>query len=133
MGDRAFSRLNIVAKSAERYAAYFYEQTSVFDAHISRDDVPHIVISFTPREYGKEYVGLLIVEADDIQWTYEVHGTYPPYKPPDKSQMRPKVITDSKQNSPSAKSVRQTPKRGASRGSSPRSSNFNTPSKTYLL
>lgn len=32
----------------------------------------NFVISFNPAEYGKNYTGKLIIETDDMQWTYEV-------------------------------------------------------------
>lgn len=41
-------------------------------------------LSFTPNEYGKVYNGKLIIETSEMQWTYEVRGTYPQYVPPKK-------------------------------------------------
>ena len=32
--------------------------------------------------YGKFYQGKLIVETEEMQWTYEVHGNLPRYDPP---------------------------------------------------
>ena len=69
---------------------YFYEPPVVFDVKTGQDEQgsPEIRISFTPREFGREYVAVLIVETEESQWIHEVHGTHPPYVPPDKSQMK---------------------------------------------
>merc|ERR1711916_188711 len=40
------------------------------------------VLSFTPTEYGKTQVGMLVIQTDEIQWTYEVRGIPPIYTPP---------------------------------------------------
>ena len=38
---------------------------------------------FTPREYhGKPLVGKLVVQTEEMQWSYEVRGTHPKYVPP---------------------------------------------------
>ena len=42
----------------------------------------NFVVSFTPKIYGKFYQGKIIVETEEMQWTYEVHGNLPRYEPP---------------------------------------------------
>ena len=39
-------------------------------------------MSFSPREYGKEVTGRLVVQTEEMQWLYEVRGTRPQYKVP---------------------------------------------------
>merc|ERR1712096_105861 len=40
------------------------------------------VISYFPTEYGKPKIGRLIIKTDEMQWTYEIRGSFPEYKPP---------------------------------------------------
>lgn len=40
------------------------------------------VVSFSPTVYGKPLVAKLIVQTEDMQWTYEIKGTHPKYQPP---------------------------------------------------
>jgi hypothetical protein len=40
------------------------------------------VVSFTPKEYGKTMVGRLVIETEEMQWSYEVRGSHPRYVPP---------------------------------------------------
>mmetsp|Transcript_28943 Transcript_28943/g.66987 ORF Transcript_28943/g.66987 Transcript_28943/m.66987 type:complete len:2816 (+) Transcript_28943:96-8543(+) len=42
----------------------------------------NFVLSFAPSEYGKNYVGKLVIETEEMQWTYEVRGVHPQYQPP---------------------------------------------------
>ena len=42
----------------------------------------NFVISFNPASYGKLYKGKLVVETDEMQWTYQVHGDHPKYQVP---------------------------------------------------
>lgn len=54
-------------------------------------------VSFTPVEYGKQYVGKLLIVTEDMQWTYEVRGTHPRYVAPTASasvvtKMDPAVV-----------------------------------------
>lgn len=48
------------------------------------DAVTHtdLTVTFTPREYGRRYTGTLIVETDDMMWSFACVGTLPHYKPP---------------------------------------------------
>eukprot|EP00759_Apiculatamorpha_spiralis_P010205 PhF_6_TR17060/c1_g1_i1/m.26073 len=40
------------------------------------------VVTFASASYGKTVTGTLIVDTDDIQWRYEVHGVLPKYVAP---------------------------------------------------
>lgn len=40
------------------------------------------VITFVPIEYGQIKQGKLIIETDDMYWSYQVRGTLPKYEPP---------------------------------------------------
>lgn len=42
-------------------------------------------ISFTPVEYGKTKSAVLIIETDDMFWSYKVKGVLPKYNPPNVS------------------------------------------------
>ncbi|XP_070567350.1 cilia- and flagella-associated protein 47-like [Ptychodera flava] len=46
-------------------------------------------VSFTPRIYGKTYIGKLVVQTADMQWTYDVQGITPSYTPPTGQSERP--------------------------------------------
>jgi len=48
----------------------------------------NFVISFNPQSYGKFYKGKLVVETDEMQWTYEVHGEHPKYQVPKNSKAK---------------------------------------------
>ena len=40
-------------------------------------------MSFTPTEYGKAKVGKLVIQTEEMQWTYEIRGSHPQYKIPE--------------------------------------------------
>merc|ERR1712224_1025234 len=40
------------------------------------------IISFTPQKYGKIAIGKLVVQTEDMMWSYEVRGVHPLYKKP---------------------------------------------------
>ena len=46
-------------------------------------DGTNFIVSFTPTEYGKAKVGKLVIQTDEMQWTYEIKGSHPQYKIPD--------------------------------------------------
>merc|ERR1712166_118852 len=48
----------------------------------------NFVISFNPAAYGKLYKGKLVVETDEMQWTYQVHGDHPKYQVPRNSKAK---------------------------------------------
>ena len=47
------------------------------------------IVSFTPTEYGKAKIGKLVIQTEEMQWTYEVRGQHPKYVAP--TDMEPKV------------------------------------------
>lgn len=40
-------------------------------------DGTNFIVSFTPTEYGKAKVGKLIIQTEEMQWSYEIRGTHP--------------------------------------------------------
>ena len=58
------------------------------EAEANAHAVVPITITFTPREYGHEYVGTLLVESDEMLWKYTVKGTLPRYVPPATAGMK---------------------------------------------
>jgi len=45
-------------------------------------DGTNFIVSFTPTEYGKHKIGKLIIQTEEMQWTYEIRGSHPEYKIP---------------------------------------------------
>lgn len=43
----------------------------------------NFIVSFTPTEYGKAMLGRLIIQTEDMQWSYELRGSHPQYKIPE--------------------------------------------------
>ena len=41
------------------------------------------IVSFTPTEYGKAKMGRLVIQTEEMQWTYEIKGSHPQYKIPE--------------------------------------------------
>jgi hypothetical protein len=39
-------------------------------------------VTFAPKEYGKKFLGHLIIETDEMQWKYQIRGANPKYVPP---------------------------------------------------
>lgn len=48
-----------------------------------RGDGTVFIVSFTPTEYGKTQIGKLVIQTDEMQWTYELRGIPPEYKAPE--------------------------------------------------
>jgi len=46
-------------------------------------DGTNFIVSFTPTVYGKPKVGTLVIQTDEMQWTYEIRGSHPHYKIPE--------------------------------------------------
>merc|ERR1712083_761470 len=42
----------------------------------------NFIVSFTPTEYGKQKIGRLVIQTEEMQWTYEIRGSHPQYKIP---------------------------------------------------
>jgi hypothetical protein len=51
-------------------------------------------VSFTPVEYGKEKRGKLIIETNDMYWSYILKGSLPKYVPP-KTEIKRSRISSS--------------------------------------
>jgi len=47
------------------------------------DDETDFTVTFAPREYGKDMVGRLVIQTEEMQWLYDVRGTRPQYKVPE--------------------------------------------------
>tara|TARA_B110000208_G_C11735285_1_gene417915 strand:- start:70 stop:1479 length:1410 start_codon:yes stop_codon:yes gene_type:complete len=55
------------------------------------EDPAQFIVSFTPTEYGKMFVGRLVVLTELMQWTFEVRGTHASYTAPDATQIRSRI------------------------------------------
>jgi hypothetical protein len=42
----------------------------------------NFIVSFTPTEYGKAKTGRLVIQTEEMQWTYEIRGSHPHYQIP---------------------------------------------------
>lgn len=42
----------------------------------------NFIVSFTPTEYGKAKTGKLVIQTEEMQWTYEIKGSHPHYQIP---------------------------------------------------
>lgn len=42
----------------------------------------NFIVSFTPTEYGKAKTGKLVIQTEEMQWTYEIRGSHPHYQIP---------------------------------------------------
>jgi hypothetical protein len=51
-------------------------------APYSSEESTEFKVSFHPKTYGKPFVGRLVVETEEMQWTYEVIGEHPKYTGP---------------------------------------------------
>merc|ERR1711862_1059326 len=49
------------------------------------------IITYKPTEYGKPVQGKLIIQTEDVYWSYLVRGTHPKYRAPVAD--KPKVAT----------------------------------------
>ncbi len=50
-----------------------------------RGDGTVFIVSFTPTEYGKTQIGRLVIQTEEMQWSYEIRGVPPEYKAPEGS------------------------------------------------
>lgn len=46
-------------------------------------DGTNFMVSFTPTVYGKPKIGTLVIQTEEMQWTYEIRGSHPHYKIPE--------------------------------------------------
>ena len=58
-----------------------YPKTGLLDAY--GKEGTNFIVSFTPTEYGKAKIGKLVIQTEEMQWTYEIRGSHPQYKIPE--------------------------------------------------
>jgi hypothetical protein len=54
-------------------------------------DPAQFIISFTPTEYGKMFVGRLIILTELMQWSFEIRGTHASYTAPDSRRIESRI------------------------------------------
>jgi len=59
-------------------------------------DGTSFIVSYRPTEYGKTVTGKLIIQTEDVFWSYLVKGTHPKYAPPtvDKALVNTRLSKD---------------------------------------
>ena len=62
------------------YAFTVYPPNGILPAY--NQEGTQLIVSFTPHEYGKTIHGTLVIQTDEMQWTYLVKGNHPQYKAP---------------------------------------------------
>jgi hypothetical protein len=84
-------RLTNHMKQAAEYTASFTEGSATeFTITPKRGllepygrDGTNFIVSFTPTVYGKPKIGTLVIQTEEMQWTYEIRGSHPHYKIPE--------------------------------------------------
>jgi len=86
----SFALANAFAAEAEFTATFSAESPTVFSVRPSSGTLPRVgspgqqfIIDFTPYEYGKVSVGVLVIATAEMQWTYEVRGQPPAFVLPE--------------------------------------------------
>jgi len=82
--------LNNMLEGPAKFKAYFSKDTPIeFFVSPSTgllrpegEEPTTIVVSFSPKEYGKTVTGTLIIMTNMMQWTYQIRGVYPRYSTP---------------------------------------------------
>lgn len=81
--------------SSEFYAEFTHDSASEFSIYPKSGklepamrDGTSFIISYTPVEYGKVKIGKLIIQTDEMYWSFSVKGTFPQYKPPHLQQSK---------------------------------------------
>merc|ERR1712025_1100837 len=112
MGSVVFELKNIDNTPAPFEA--FFTPDSPAEMTVSPDDgmlagsqkkATEFIISFTPQKYGKIAVGKLVVQTEDMMWSYEVRGVHPLYKKP--NDVGSKIDTGSIDRTKTLKADRQ--------------------------
>lgn len=97
----SFRLHNIFTKNA-KFLAYFTHDSSAEFSVAPKDGVLDqsmkegtlFIITYLPREYGKYKIGKLVIETDEVQWIYHVHGTHYEYILPEiKSKINEETIS----------------------------------------
>jgi len=67
------------------------------------------IITYKPTEYGKPVQGKLIIQTEDVYWSYLVRGTHPKYSAPvaDKPKVATRLSKDMQQELAKASSQRR--------------------------
>merc|ERR1712157_314168 len=67
------------------------------------------IITYKPTEYGKPVQGKLIIQTEDVYWSYLVKGTHPKYSAPvaDKAKVENRLSKDVQQRVSQAASIRK--------------------------
>eukprot|EP01049_Picozoa_sp_SAG25_P000345 SAG25_NODE_11_length_28117_cov_24.264901_6_plen_2767_part_00 len=95
---RLFNQLDGVAP----FQAYFtpdsppeftvFPSTGVLESQADQsgeaDGGTPFLITYAPREYGKQLIGRLVIVTTEMQWTYEVRGQNPKYVPPQAAEAK---------------------------------------------
>lgn len=84
-------KLNNHMKSYAEFTAHFTAESAAEFAVNPKQGVlePYgkdgttFIVSFTPTEYGKAKIGKLVIQTEEMQWTYEVRGSHPHYRIPE--------------------------------------------------
>ena len=92
-----FKITNLFDEEAEYTAAFTVNSPPEFKVSPSKGTLgpfqsegTSLTVSFTCREYSaKPKVGQLVIQTEDIQWVYEIHGSHPHYTKPDKGNLLP--------------------------------------------
>jgi hypothetical protein len=84
-------KLNNHLKSYAEFQAFFTPDSAAeFSVHPKTGllepygkDGTNFIVSFTPTEYGKAKIGKMVIQTEEMQWTYEIRGSHPHYKIPE--------------------------------------------------
>jgi hypothetical protein len=78
-------------KSTAEFQAFFtsdsaaefavHPKAGILDAY--GKEGTNFIVSFTPTEYGKAKVGKVVIQTEEMQWTYEIRGSHPHYRIPE--------------------------------------------------
>lgn len=78
---RTFAEFNafFTADSAAEFVVY--PKTGLLEPY--GKEGTNFIVSFTPLEYGKAKVGKMVIQTEEMQWTYEIRGSHPQYRIPE--------------------------------------------------
>jgi len=100
-------------------------KTGLLDA-LGKDGTQFIV-SFTPVEYGKMKLGKLIVQTDEMYWSYVVKGNFPKYIPPVGKASINNKLSDDVEKKLGSKTQKNFMKENILKSNSPRRDQGNSP------
>ena len=86
----SFKLNNHLKSYAEFHAFFTADSAAEFAIHPKAGmlepygkDGTNFIVSFTPTEYGKAKIGKMVIQTEEMQWTYEIRGSHPHYKIPE--------------------------------------------------